>query len=306
MYAPSSILVVLEADKTEQPALSRAIDLAARINANITVIDVIYDFSYEMTTMLSSDERESMRHAVVNDRKQYISEILRPYNGASLNVVVEWHNRAYEAIIRYVIENDIALVIKASKAHDDLRSILFTPTDWHLIRKCPTPVLLVKSHQWQTNGKILTALSVGTDDVEHAQLNHKLTQIALRYAELLDATAHFVNAYPGTPLNIALEVPEFDPERYNTSVRDYHRQQMKLHTSKYDIDVSLCHICEGLPEKVVPMVAKQIDAELVVIGTVGRVGISAALIGNTAEHVLDELHCDVLAVKPDDFVCPVR
>ena len=48
-----------------------------------------------------------------------------------------------------------------------------------------------------------------------------------------------------------------------------------------------------------------LDAELVVIGTVGRVGISAALIGNTAEHVIDELNCDVLAIKPDGFVSPL-
>jgi universal stress protein E len=45
---------------------------------------------------------------------------------------------------------------------------------------------------------------------------------------------------------------------------------------------------------------------LVVLGTVGRQGISAALIGNTAEHVIDKLNCDVLAIKPDGFVSPVK
>lgn len=51
--------------------------------------------------------------------------------------------------------------------------------------------------------------------------------------------------------------------------------------------------------------AKTLDAELVIIGTVGRVGLSAALIGNTAEHVIDELNCDVLAIKPDGFESPL-
>ena len=55
----------------------------------------------------------------------------------------------------------------------------------------------------------------------------------------------------------------------------------------------------------IPQVASELDAELVIIGTVGRVGISAALIGNTAEHVIDELNCDVLAVKPEGFESPV-
>ncbi len=44
---------------------------------------------------------------------------------------------------------------------------------------------------------------------------------------------------------------------------------------------------------------------MVVIGTIGRTGLSAAIIGNTAEHVIDRLDCDVLAVKPAGFVCPL-
>ena len=62
----------------------------------------------------------------------------------------------------------------------------------------------------------------------------------------------------------------------------------------------------GLPEDIIPKHAQQLDAELVVLGTVGRQGISAALIGNTAEHVIDKLNCDVLAIKPYGFVSPVK
>ena len=62
---------------------------------------------------------------------------------------------------------------------------------------------------------------------------------------------------------------------------------------------------EGLPEDVIPLVADELDAELVVMGTVGRTGISAALIGNTAEHVIDSLNCDVLALKPQGYKSPL-
>jgi universal stress protein E len=34
------------------------------------------------------------------------------------------------------------------------------------------------------------------------------------------------------------------------------------------------------------------------MGTIGRTGLSGALIGNTAEHVVDLLQCDILAIKP--------
>ncbi len=48
----------------------------------------------------------------------------------------------------------------------------------------------------------------------------------------------------------------------------------------------------------IPEVAKEIEAELVILGTVGRTGLSAALLGNTAEHVISKLSCNLLAIKP--------
>jgi universal stress protein E len=196
-------------------------------------------------------------------------------------------------------------VVKATKKHDDLASVIFTPTDWHLMRKCPRPVLLVKEHDWPEGGEIIAAVNVGSEDDEHAALNDKLTLIANDYASLLKGSVNLVNSYPSTPLNIAIEVPEFDPDTYHYAVKNHHLKEMRSHALKYGIPENKCVVREGLPEKVIPQVAKTLDAELVVIGTVGRVGISAALIGNTAEHVIDELNCDVLAIKPDGFVSPL-
>ena len=45
--------------------------------------------------------------------------------------------------------------------------------------------------------------------------------------------------------------------------------------------------------------ARELDAELILIGCSGRTGWGAALIGNTAEQVVDSLKCDLLVVKPD-------
>lgn len=304
MIEYSNILAVVEPERENQPAISRAIELAEKTGASITALMTIYDFSYEMTTMLSGEEREAMRQAVVNERTAWLKDQLAEY-GQPIEAAVEWNNRPYEAIIKYALASKADIVVKATRSHDDLRSVIFTPTDWHLVRKCPAPVLLVKEHDWPQDGKIVAAVNVGTEDQEHAQLNGRLTTIALDYAKLLSGHVHLANCYPGTPLNIAIEVPEFDPESYNDSVKNHHLEEMEKHSNQYSIPLDNCHVKEGLPEKVIPQVAKELDAELVIIGTVGRVGISAALIGNTAEHVIDELNCDVLAIKPEGFESPV-
>ena len=57
---------------------------------------------------------------------------------------------------------------------------------------------------------------------------------------------------------------------------------------------------------VVSEFSQGLGADLVVMGTVARTGIAGLFIGNTAEAILDQLACSVLAVKPSGFVTPVK
>ena len=308
-----NILVVIDPSIDEQKALQRAIELSSKMSKispnhpiNITAFFSIFDFSYEMTTILSSGERDSMRQMVINEKQQWLDEVIAK-NNAPINICskVVWHNRPFEAIINQVITHDFDLVIKGTHQHDKFKSVVFTPTDWHILRKCPCPVLLVKEHEWPQQGNIVAALNVGSDEPEHISLNKTITQQAQTIAQLMDANVHLVNSFPGTPVNIAIEIPEFDVSEYNAAMKAHHISAMKHHATKFSIPLNNTHVEEGLPESVIEEVASKLDAELVILGTIGRTGISATLIGNTAEHVIDKLNCDVLALKPDGYVSPL-
>ncbi len=52
--------------------------------------------------------------------------------------------------------------------------------------------------------------------------------------------------------------------------------------------------------------ALNLKADMVVMGTVGRGGIPGLIIGNTAEAILDQLQCSVLAMRPPGFKTPGR
>lgn len=297
----SNILVVLDPSSEEQKALQRSLHLAKSSNASLTLFLCIYDFSYEMTTMLSSDEREAMRNAVITHRKIWIDELIEAANadGIKIDAKVVWHNRPFEAILEEVDTDQYDLLVKGTHPHSVLKSVIFTPTDWHLLRKSKAPVLLVKDHAWPENGNVMVALNAGSHDEHHQLLNEKLAHDADLIAKFIKGNLHIVNAYPGTPANIALEIPEFDHEGYSDSVHQYHQGACQKIADEYSLDAEHIHVCEGLPEDVIPKVAEELDAELVVIGSIGRTGISAALLGNTAEHVIDQLNCDVLALRPE-------
>ncbi len=304
MATYQDVLVVLDPSQPTQKALDRAFELAEHTACRLTAFLSIYDFSYEMTTMLSGEERESMRQAVITDREIWINELVEPARakGVNVHVKVVWHNRPFEAVVKAVIDDGYDLVIKGTHNHDVLKSMIFTPTDWHILRKCPCQVLLVKEHAWPSKGNILAAVNAGSSQPHHQALNNRIIRQAKALASMLQADVHLVNAYPGTPIHVAIEIPEFNPADYNDSMKSHHEDAAIVLATEFGINSDCVHVIEGMPEDVIPRVAGQIDAEMVVIGTIGRTGLSAAIIGNTAEHVIDRLDCDVLALKPDSSI----
>lgn len=299
-----SLLVVLEPDKIEQPALVRAVHLAQHLDAHITVFTTLYNFSYELTSLMSQD-REAVKLALLQDRRAWVQQVLAPYTDLDIKVQIDWHRHLFECVIQFAMQHRFDLIMKATYAHDGIQAVVFTPTDWHLIRKSPIPVLLVKDQVWPAQGNILCALDVVADSDEHTRLNRILIQSSLHWGKLLHAEVHLVNSYPGTPLNIAIELPDFDVQAYNESIKTQHEQKMLILANEFNLTHAQCHVNEGLPEDVIAEQAQQLNIELLVIGMAGRTGLSAALIGNTAEHVIDNLSCDLLAIKSDQYESPI-
>ena len=76
------------------------------------------------------------------------------------------------------------------------------------------------------------------------------------------------------------------------------RGEVSALAAQYDIPIENFIIKVGLPEKVIPSTAAHHKAGVVVMGTVGRKGVTAKLMGNTAEKVLKLLKSDVVALQP--------
>ena len=92
----------------------------------------------------------------------------------------------------------------------------------------------------------------------------------------------------------------FDDVDYFETAQNTHTKSMDKYLEKYDFDKDNIHIIEGLePEEIIPDIASVVGVDLLVMGSVGRDGFEAALVGNTAEKILDELECDVLVLKPE-------
>ncbi|MFP3831222.1 hypothetical protein, partial [Pseudomonas sp. SIMBA_021] len=61
-----------------------------------------------------------------------------------------------------------------------------------------------------------------SENDQHIALNKRIIKDAQFLCELANAKLNLVNAYPATPINIAIEIPEFNPSLYNESVKKHH------------------------------------------------------------------------------------
>ena len=59
------------------------------------------------------------------------------------------------------------------------------------------------------------------------------------------------------------------------------------------------HFHKGCPSEVILKSVRKLQPDLIVMGTVCEAGIGDLLIGNTADMVLRQISCPVLAIKPD-------
>lgn len=86
--------------------------------------------------------------------------------------------------------------------------------------------------------------------------------------------------------------------------RQRHQRQLDGLLEKYALDdmSHQVHLLKGEAKSLIPALARDKQAELIVMGTVCRTGVAALFVGNTAEKVLQQADSSVLTVKPDGFV----
>jgi nucleotide-binding universal stress UspA family protein len=66
------------------------------------------------------------------------------------------------------------------------------------------------------------------------------------------------------------------------------------------------HLPQGPAQEMIPWLAAELRADLVVMGTTARTGLAGLIIGNTAEVILEKLLCSVLVIKPPGFKTGIK
>lgn len=295
-----NILYVNESNVEQSRVLARAVTLAEKNQAVLTVVDVVPT-------------------QIVDDRRNELQTMLKPYS-QRLNIQVDvLIGRTYIEIIRAVIKNEHDLVIKPAE-NPSWSHMLFGNEDLELLRKCPCPTWLMKSSEKPNYQNIVAAVDfdpLHPSRIEQA-LNHEILSLASSLALSDKATLHLVHAWEAfaeptmrsrsgaTPENLInySDLAYAQHKRGLTMLTDELRQE--IGNDAYVALATRLHLLQGEAKKTIASLATDVDADLVILGTFARRGLIGLIFGNTAEALLNELSCSILAIKPPGFKTDVQ
>ena len=296
----NNILVVAEPKKDVQLALKRALDITQfNPKATVTFLRVVYDYSYDLI-ILNKVKEKPLKADIEKTYIDNLNSIIEKYRNEAnsettiLPKIVESKDVG-EAVVNEINSGDYDLVIKATNRHGVLDSILFTPIDWYILRNSRIPVVIAKDHDWHEGGNIVVCVDFTMPD--YAAANIAMLREAQIVAKLTHGNIHLVNSAPVYLPSVMLEVPHYSPSLYEQSVVEDHKARLLEFARKHNISEFNCHIKEGMPDDVIPEICASLDAKTVFIGSAGRQGFMAPIIGNTCEEIVDDVDADLFVLN---------
>lgn len=304
----NNILVVVNT-KEPHPAVSKASALAIENNARLTLIDVIKPLPQSIAGLTDVATPEELERLIVEDRRRQLLEIAAEVSdtGLPMDVHVAVGDSATE-ITRRVVDAEHDLVVKTADGFSGAGR-LFGSVAKSLMRLCPCPVWLLKPEIHGEFDQVLAAIDVESGDEAHHRLNQQTLELGYAIAQRDNAQFHIVSAWDlwmENSMRRHAGDEAVDAMLKKREAKVHRALNELLQTASVDADDVHVHLRHAPPAEAIRSVADEVEADLMVMGTVCRTGIAGFLIGNTAETVIPDASCSLLALKPEGFVSPVE
>lgn len=321
MTQPRKVLAVMD-DSDAQTALISAAALAERYDAALEVLGCVeppHDLG--VIARLSEQNPDTLLERLCAEKKERMTAQLATHLPDHQIVPQIKVGKAFIEIIRHVIDTGCDFVVKQAEPLSGIHRLLFASTDQHLLRKCPCPVWMQPTGASSEAKHVIAAVDVDLADAAEPDtlmaLNRRVIQTACAVAAPTGAQVTVLHAWDAVGEGLVWAFSSdghsrVTADRYVNEILHGRQQAMRrlLEAVKGDLPATKHPALEpslirGAPETVIQEQSRALAADVVVMGTVARTGLSGVFIGNTAENIINTLECPVLAVKPDGFVSPL-
>lgn len=287
-------------EESSLDAVNAAFQMATEFGSTLRFVHVM-DVDEEVKEQILSQEESSVR-AHYEAVEGWLAGIVA--RGHALGAQCESRvlfGKVWITLIRSVLRDQPQLVLLGTTRKPRFKSVLLGNTALKLLRKCPSPVWVVKPPRDSGEGgqrerTILVA--------------HDLTSVG-RHGLAWGARLSRRLGLKLTVLHVLEPLPQYgfagsvSPGILGERRRKIQRRLEEEVSTLGDVGEVEIRLEEGTPSATIYRVIQGPSTEMVVMGTVARSGVSGLLTGNTAETLLPWIPCSLLALKPQGFRSPV-
>ncbi len=315
----SNILLALDSDAGNALALQRAIQLARKENARLTVCDVVDSIPGDYRRLITAITPRELTDSIVAARLERAEVLIGTVDSSDLSIDAKvLVGRAHIEIPRLVRDGLYDLVIKPIAGRRVVRAGSVTRKYRELMRRCPCPIWLVNVADLPDDSCVVAALDMPDDGVISTPVNEHILQVARSIALATFRPLHVMHAWTLTgeghlrargsaesDLDVDRMVARESANRSEWLRSAFYAAQSDSERIANDYLSPELHVLKGNPGKVLPGLARELGAGLIVMGTAARSGLSGVLIGNTSEAVVFRSDCSLLIVKqPNSLSSP--
>lgn len=304
------ILVATDFSDCSDAALRQAVWVAQQSHGEIVLAHVTSDLrravahtSYRSRLEFLEGHEDHFQREIRHDSDQKLKHAIHQLGHTGVSITYETLlGEPYVELIHSVQQEGYDLVVAGTRGKGAWQQLFLGSTARKLIRKCPAPVWVVKRQPAQPPATIVVA-------VDTSEASRRAVEQAIRLAQSAHAQLHVVHVVEHQIPDHLLDLKSSNDS--DKSVRDWIKEEA---TQSFEAFLAPLqgsqpplqrHLLWGSPGEQIVKFAKDIKADLVILGTVGRTGLQGLLLGNTAENVLVHSDCDILAVKPVGFASPI-
>ncbi len=295
-FSTDSILTILDKPKSPQIALERSLELQQQTAAELEFRAFCWQAMISTDDLFSTAEQLKLQQQLIDERRRW-----------QANLIAERQLDDLQSSFDVVWTPDIALWVRQDlkarprdlvvKTVHQSRTLLHTPLDWALLQSCPAPVYLASAQQHARQGPVVAALDLRESGQQHRALNAKVMAAACRFAQMRNTSLHCVYSIEISKVLRDLDV--VDTYKLKRKALANAKAQVAELVDQYQIESDHLHFPMGKVGKTIPQVARKHKASLLVVGSNAHRTLQLLKIGNSAQKIVANAKCDVLAVHPD-------
>ena len=294
------LLVALHPGYTHTPALDRAKAIAEKAEVEVMLYSAVYDEHFSGLRFGDGQSMQKTRNRMVLAEQEKLEESKAELVGVakSVSVNADWHFPTAQGISEAANAFEADVIIVSSSHHSKVARWLLTNTDWDILREASMPVLIAHQRPFEPYKTVVAAVDPTHTEDEHAKLDHDIVERGRWLADCFEGTTQLAHAFPSA--NSKSRTAKSPHIEFIPGLREAHTTAVHEHAKQHKVEPNHVHLLDHHVSEAIPALAKELSADLVVMGAVSRSVLDRVMIGRTAERVIDRLECDVLVIPLPD------